>query len=225
MSSKIPPKQYQQGWTEFFKLRFYLTPDVLIPRPETELLVDEAISLAKSLNLKAISFLDIGTGSGCIAISIAKNLPIAKIIATDISEKALKVAEKNSILHKVLDRIIFLKSDLLSAFHPKGVRLNPDIIVANLPYIPAARLMLIDPLVTEYEPRIALDGGKDGFELYRKLFSQIVQNDFFPKYLVAEIDEEQGETAYLEGKLYFPHSQVEIKKDLNKLDRILLIKF
>ena len=115
------PKQYKQGWTEFYKLKFFLTPDSLIPRPETELLVDEIIALAKTSSYpeertgdegsQVKTLLDIGTGSGNIAISVAKNLPGVKIFATDISEKALEVAQKNADFHKVKNQISFIKSD------------------------------------------------------------------------------------------------------------------
>ena len=227
MDKSNKPKQYTQGYCEFYKLKFYLTPDVLIPRPETELLVDEVIGFAKLIthNSSRITILDIGTGSGCIAISLAKNLPNAKIIALDISEKALKVAEKNATFHKVESKILFLNSDLLSFVTSNNRLKTPDIIVANLPYIPTSKLMLIDPMVRDFEPKIALDGGRDGFELYRKLFTQMKEKNFFPKYLVAEIDEDQGELALQEAKIYFPDANVEIKKDLAKKDRILIIRF
>lgn len=227
-----PPKQYQQGWTEFFKLKFKLTRDVLIPRPETELLVEEVIIR----NPKTV--LEIGTGSGCIAVSIAKNLPDSKIIATDISEKALLVAKLNSKTNKVEDQIIFIQSDLINfvplvkqedqdnkvTYVRNFVRL-PDIIVANLPYIPTSRLMFIDPMVKDFEPRIALDGGQDGFEIYRKLFAQMKEKKFYPKMLVAEIDYIQAELAIDEALKYFPEATAYVKKDLSKTDRILVIKF
>ncbi|MBI2022555.1 peptide chain release factor N(5)-glutamine methyltransferase [Candidatus Daviesbacteria bacterium] len=220
----IPPVQYQRGWCEFYKLKFKLTPDVLIPRPETELLVDEVIKI------KPNTILDIGTGSGCVAISIAKNLPNAKIIATDISPKALGVAKSNAKFHHVEDKIIFLEADLLPDF-----KQSPDVIVTNLPYIPTARLMYIDPMVTEFEPRVALDGGQDGFELYRKLFQQISEmrkgvklnhpEGGKLKYLIGEIDYTHGELAVQEALKYFPNAEVEVTKDLAHLQRILKIKF
>lgn len=236
------PKQYQQGWTEFFKLKFFLTSEVLIPRPETELLVEEVIKKVKSEKCKgqsqmqkdlslsthhsALTILDLGTGSGCIAISIAKNLPNVKIFAIDISKNALQVAEKNAKFHKVEKQVLFLESDLL-AFQPGVVKSkSPDIIVTNLPYIPTSRLMYIDPMVSEWEPKIALDGGKDGFDLYRKLFTQMNEKKFYPKILIAEIDEVHGETARLEAKNYFPNAKsVEVKKDLTNRDRILKINY
>lgn len=242
------PKQYQQGYTEFYKLKFFLTPDVLIPRPETELLVDEVLSIIRDAWLveektHPLTVIDVGTGSGCIAISIAKNAPNAKIIATDISEKALEVAKKNAQFHKVENQIIFLKADLLSWLHPKGVNSKLDVIVTNLPYIPTARLMYIDPMVRDFEPKVALDGGRDGFELYRKLLKQLASYpsgvlskppgskppggwiSLTPKYLFAEIDYTHGELAVQETLKLFPKASVEVVKDLAHMQRILKIRF
>jgi release factor glutamine methyltransferase len=208
------PKQYQQGWTEFYKLKFIVTEDTLIPRPETELLVDEI------LKIKPKTLLDIGTGSGCIAIAVAKNLPDIKILATDISEKALEVAAKNAKFHKVEDKIFFQKRDLLEGMHA-----TPEIIVTNLPYIPTARLLHIDPMVTDWEPKVALDGGIDGFELYRKLFTQMQQRKLYPKYLIGEIDSTQAELVLQEIKVRFPNAKVEVKEDLAKMQRYFVIRF
>ena len=232
------PKQYKQGWTEFYKLKFFLTPDSLIPRPETELLVDEIIALAKTSSYpeertgdegsQVKTLLDIGTGSGNIAISVAKNLPGVKIFATDISEKALEVAQKNADFHKVKNQIFFIKSDLLEylASHLSGGIVKvPDIIVTNLPYIPTARLLYIDPMVTEWEPKIALDGGEDGFGLYRKLFAQIAGKKLFPRHFIVEIDYTQADLVLQESRRFFPKAEVEVKHDLAKKQRYFVIKF
>lgn len=241
------PIQYLKGYCEFYKLKFFLTPDSLIPRPETELLVDEILKLAHSSQFTVhneatnndertnkLTIIDLGTGSGNIAISVAKNLPAGrqglpgvKIIAIDVSEKALEVARKNAKFHKVEDQIIFLKSDLLDylMLHLGGVTKVPDIIVTNLPYIPTARLLHIDPMVTEWEPRVALDGGIDGFELYRKLFTQMRDKNITPKYLFGEIDYTHGEIAISEANKYFPNAEVSVKTDLAHKQRILTIKF
>lgn len=208
------PKQYRQGWTEFYKLKFFLTPDSLIPRPETELLVDEI------LKLKPDTLLDLGTGSGNIAVAVAKNLPDVKILATDVSDKALGVARKNAKFHKVSDRIFFEVRDLL-----EGMQKAPDIIVANLPYIPTARLLYIDPMVTEWEPKVALDGGIDGFELYRKLFAQIEQKKLYPKHLIGEIDYSHADFVLDESRRFFPKAEVEVKHDLAQKQRYFVIKF
>ena len=236
ISSK--PSQYIKGWVEFYKLKFKVTPDVLIPRPESELLVDEV------LKYKPHTLIDIGTGSGNIAISIAKNNPKIKIIATDISKKALKIAKINAKFHKVEKRIKFIQSNLLSLFcHPErseGSLTNVNsnqlrdsslitqndnlIIVANLPYIPSNRIPYLDSSVKDFEPKIALDGGIDGFKLYRKLFKQINDKKIKFKFFVGEIDYSHGELALKEAQKYFSDAQIEVKTDLAKKQRILLIR-
>lgn len=247
------PDAYLKGWVEFYKLKFKVTPDVLIPRPETELLVDEVLNFTlrakrevtnkniivskESSHIRSnnnFTILDLGTGSGNIAISIAKNLPKAGIFATDISDAALEIARENAKKHRVENKIFFLKSDLLSSVHPKGGKL--DIIVANLPYIPSSRISFLDPSVRDFEPLIALDGGPDGFDLYRKLFRQITEGGYKPglnsklqtwfadlKLLVCEIDESQEKIAITEAKKYFPEAKIEVKKDLAKKPRMLII--
>ena len=205
------PYQYIKGWIEFYKLRFKVTPDVLIPRPETELLVDEV------LKIKPKTVLDIGTGAGNIAIAIAKNLPEAVIVASEVSEKALEIARQNAKFHNV--NIEFLSSDLL-----ENISKLPDVIVTNLPYIPSARIPYLDSSVKDFEPQIALDGGEDGFKLYRKLFAQIRTYNGKLKLLIGEIDYTHGELAINEALKFFPDAQVEIKTDLTHKQRILLLR-
>lgn len=221
------PKQYLDGFVEWYKLKFKVTPDVLIPRPETELLVDETLNFLQTTNSKLITILDIGTGSGNIAISLAKNISHLKgitIIATDVSEKALTVAKQNAKLHGVSAQITFLKSDLLTVFDSSIINHKSSIIlVTNLPYIPSKRIPTLDSSVKDFEPYIALDGGMDGFELYRKLFQQILELKLKPKLIVAEIDYTQGEIAKLEAKKYFSEAEVEVKLDLAGKQRILRI--
>lgn len=227
-SSKLSntPKQYAQGWVEFYKLKFKVTPDVLIPRPETELLVDY---VTDSGAWQSSTILDIGTGAGNIAISLAKQLPTSdvgiRIIATDVSSKALKVAVQNAKLHGVEDRIEFIRSDLLSDLTDTLIhrQTKPLIIVTNLPYIPSARIPYLDSLVKDFEPHIALDGGEDGFELYRKLFKQINRKKWRPKLIIGEIDYTHGQLALNEAQKYFPNSKVEVKTDLAYKQRILLV--
>ncbi len=265
------PQAYQRGWVEFFKLRFKVTQDVLIPRPETELLVEWVIKA----NPKRV--LDVGTGAGNIAVSIAKNVPGVRVVATDVSKEALVVAKQNARLHGVDDRIEFVGSDLLEGInsHPRSSRGSKvdsrirgndkekggndrkivlqddsfDIIVTNLPYIPSARIDYLDSSVKDYEPRVALDGGEDGFELYRRLFRQIDSrlrgndkekggNDKEKggndnkgkgmkglKYLVGEIDYTQAEIAQNEANRFFPGSQPEVRLDFAHKQRLLVIKF
>lgn len=214
------PTQYIKGWVEFYKLKFKVTPDVLIPRPETELLVDEILNFAKNKQSfstnKVLTVLDVGTGCGNIAISLSKNNKKLNVLASDISQKALNLAKQNAKFHKV--KIKFIKSDLLDQ-----VREQFDIIVSNLPYIPKARIPYLDSSVKDFEPHIALDGGFDGFELYRKLFQQIKKIKF--NFFVGEIDYTHGEIALKEAQKYFPDAQIEVKKDLNYKQRILRISF
>ncbi len=242
------PAAYSKGWVEFYKLKFKVSPDVLIPRPETELLVDEV------LRLKPCVVLDVGTGSGNIAISIAKNLSLhlrggkLKVVATDVSERALDVARQNAKFHQVEDKIDFVESNLLSNVISSSLsvraRLRADglnysegyilrqhpqndnfIIVANLPYIPTDRIDHLDSSVKEFEPHLALDGGEDGFGLYRKLFEQMREKNLVPKYLIAEIDYTQGDLAVAVVKEYFPEAEVEVRLDLAHRQRILVVTF
>lgn len=236
ISSK--PYQYTKGWVEFYKLKFKVTPDVLIPRPETELLIDEVLDFIYTLpKPNTLTIFDLGTGAGNIAISLAKNLSHLQgvtILATDISKKALKVAKQNAKLHGVTKSITFLQSDLLSS-----CKIAPDIIVANLPYIPSERIPYLEPSVKDFEPTIALDGSKDGFDLYRKLFKQLKEQNWLArrspakrrdegrtlKMFVGEIDYTHGELAINEAQKYFPKARVEVKTDLSHKQRILLIGF
>lgn len=224
------PIQYQKGYIEFYKFRFKVTPDVLIPRPETELLVDEVLmSLRGAIATKQSTILDLGTGAGNIAISLAKQLPTQhvgiRIIATDISPKALRVARKNAKLHGVTDKISFVQSNLLSNLSDSLIHQSTEtlIIVTNLPYIPSARIPYLDSSVKDFEPLIALDGGEDGFDLYRKLFQQISHLKLKPKLIIGEIDYTQGELAVTEAQKYFPNIQIEVKIDLTHKQRILKI--
>lgn len=232
----MKPIQYQRGWVEFYKLRFKVTSDTLIPRPETELLVDEVLNFVNALDpkpytLNPVIILDIGTGAGNIAISIAKNLSPtsdvgARTIATDISEKALEIARQNAKLNGIQNKIEFLQSDLLSAInYTLDAKRYTLILVTNLPYIPTERIAYLDSSVKDFEPHMALDGGEDGFELYRKLFKQVslTPERCKPKLIVGEIDYTHGELARNEALKYFPNAEVEIKTDLAHKQRILKI--
>jgi release factor glutamine methyltransferase len=160
------PLQHILGSQEFCGLDFEVTPDVLIPRHDTELLVSEAITRRPD----ARSVLDIGTGSGCIAVSLLKRLPKATVTATDISEAALAVAGRNAEKHGA--PIEFLQGSL---FAPVAGRLF-DLIVSNPPYIPTADIETLDQEVRDYDPRAALDGGNDGLHIYRSLIPEAVEH-------------------------------------------------
>ena len=198
---KAEPIQYILGSAHFMGLEFKVTPEVLIPRPETEILVETAIKLISSLVPSAVGetsplrggrpssfvdILDLGTGSGCIAVSLAKMLPQARVSASDISKAALKVARSNACLHKVESRINFILSDLFThdaclAGSPLGeaegrqaIRTTQyDLIVSNPPYIPDGEIDRLQPEIA-YEPRLALEAGKDGLDFYRRIIPRAI---------------------------------------------------
>jgi len=158
------PGAYIIGNREFYGLQFFVDDSVLIPRPETELLVEKAIEIARGYEAPRIA--DIGTGSGAIAISLAIKLPHSTIIATDISRRALDTARRNCERHRTGDRVLLCQGELLEPVtHPV------DIIVANLPYVRTADLPGVN--TSGWEPRIALDGGDDGLDIIRRLCSQV----------------------------------------------------
>ena len=158
------PLQHLLGNTEFYGLPFYTSPDALIPRPETETLVEIVLDQLKNVTKPRI--LDIGTGSGIIAITLSKALTGSHVIATDISRKALYLASQNACLNGVSNRISFLQTDLLTPFAlPEGF----DAILSNPPYIPSHAIDALQPEVRACDPHLALDGGCDGLDFYRKI--------------------------------------------------------
>jgi len=168
--SKHEPVAYITGNQPFMSLDFKVNPSVLIPRPETEKLVEVAIDLIKSRSSASQaerSIVDIGTGCGCIAISLAKYLPEIKVIGIDSSSEAIEIAKENAKKHNVEDRCGFIVGNM---FEP--LKNKPDLIVSNPPYIPTADIEKLDPDVKDFEPRQALDGGTDGLDYIRKLIEQ-----------------------------------------------------
>jgi release factor glutamine methyltransferase len=161
------PLAYIVGHHEFFSLEFEVCPGVLVPRPETETLVETALGFLNG-RLSA-TILDIGTGSGAIAITIAKNAPQARIVALDISQVSLEVADRNARRHRCADRITFLQGDCFTALDAARDRPPFDLIVSNPPYIAEAEFATLAPEVRDFEPRVALAGGCDGMDFYRKI--------------------------------------------------------
>jgi release factor glutamine methyltransferase len=169
------PLQHLTGQQEFYGLNLRVTPDTLIPRPETELLVEAVLVWATALDTtRTLRILDIGTGSGAIAIALATHLAAADITATDISPAALAVAEENASAHHCADRIHFLQSDLLEALtRERNLNAQPfDAIVSNPPYIPTTDAPTMQPEVIHHEPHTALFAGPDGLDIYRRLIPQ-----------------------------------------------------
>ncbi|MCS7080759.1 MAG: peptide chain release factor N(5)-glutamine methyltransferase [Chloracidobacterium sp.] len=165
------PLQYITETQDFYGRDFYVTPAVLIPRPETELLVEAVINHCRAQAKTTLHLLDLGTGSGCLAVTLAAMLPTAQVIAVDISPSALAVAEANARRHGVAERIVFLESDWLSAL-PADAPLF-DAVVANPPYIAEAELSGLQREVRDYEPHVALIAGPDGTEAYVRLFADL----------------------------------------------------
>jgi release factor glutamine methyltransferase len=160
------PLAYIVGHREFFSLDFAVGPGVLIPRPETETVVEAALELLRGR--PAATVLDIGTGSGAIAIAIAKNAPKAQIVALDISNVALEVAADNARRHRCAGRVAFLRGDCFAALEDGVPPLDPfDLIVSNPPYIAETEFAAMTPEVCDFEPRVALAGGRDGLNFYR----------------------------------------------------------
>jgi release factor glutamine methyltransferase len=206
---------YVLGHWEFFGLDFKVTPDVLIPRPETELLVEKAITWLSN-NPEQRNIADVGTGSGAIAVSLAVNISDAKILATDISSKALQVATQNAEKHNVVNKIEFIECDLL----PNNF--SVDLICANLPYIPTETLHKLP--VFGREPTLALDGGQDGFKLISRLMQAAPQHLTPKALLLFEIEETLGRQAIDIAKQNFPNATIRLHKDLSGRDRLLEIQ-
>lgn len=159
------PIQYITGQTEFFGLPFRVTPDVLIPRPETEHLVEEVLRLSAQFTQKPIRIADVGTGSGVIAIALAHLLPESKIAATDLSSRALKIAIRNAQLNQVADRVMFHEGDLLAPLSGQSFH----ILASNPPYVPLSDRDSLSVEVRDYEPPTALFAGEEGLAIYRRL--------------------------------------------------------
>jgi len=206
---------YVIGHWEFFGLDFDITPDVLIPRPETELLVEKAIAWLKK-NPARRNIADVGTGSGAIAISLAVNIPDANILATDISSNALQVAKQNAKNHGIVNKINFIESDLL----PEQTSI--DMICANLPYIPTDTLHKLS--VFGHEPTLALDGGSDGFVLIQRLMKISPRHLTSNSLMLFEIEETLGKEALALARDNFPNATIDLHKDLADRDRVLEIQ-
>jgi release factor glutamine methyltransferase len=209
---KGEPSAYITGHREFFGLDFKVNGNVLIPRPETELLVEQAIKLASNYQISSI--VDAGTGCGALAITLAIYLPHVIVYATDISTTALEVAVANCKKHGVLDRITFLYGDMLSP-----VTQAVDLIVANLPYVKESDLP--DNKSLSYEPVTALKGGIDGLDKLKQLFRQSGTKLRPEGHVLAEIGQGQAIPITDFIKTEFSEAQFEIHKDLAGIDRVI----
>ncbi len=210
------PVAYITGYKEFYGLQIRVDPRVLIPRPETEILVEVALAIARQCQAPLA---EVGTGGGAVAIALAKNLLSVEIYALDSSPAALEVAEENCRHHGVLDRVSLLEGDLLEPL-PQPVGL----LVANLPYLSHRELEEAPPEVAEYEPRQALNGGVDGLEQYRRLFAQAPRHLLPSATICLEMGATQAQAISQMAHRSFPGAQVAVVKDLAGHDRVLLIR-
>jgi len=214
------PIQYILGKSEFMGLEFKVAPGVLIPRPETEILVEAVLKFSRQFGFRGrgLNIMDIGTGSGNIAVSLAKLLQDSNITAIDISKEAIEIAKYNSLFNDVADRISFAQGDLFSSCQTAG---GYDIIVSNPPYIPTQELKDLQPEI-KHEPVIALDGGKDGLDYYRKLAGRA---PYFLKengLLITEIGYNQKDAVADIFKNSGNFRVLEAIRDYNNIDRVVV---
>lgn len=216
------PVAYLTGSKEFYGRNFIVNKNVLVPRPETEMLIEQALALAKAERNNLKKIIDLGTGSGCIAVTLAlelkKNIPI---VATDISPAALTVAKANANQYQLNHAILFLLGDTLIPLLNRKIELTNSLIVANPPYLLPAEITN----KLKAEPPLALDGGQDGLNWYKKLFTQIAQLPpaKWPKALILEINPLTYDCLIALAQNILPLCQVVVKKDLGGFNRLLTV--
>jgi len=209
------PLPYVLGHWEFYGLDFYITPETLIPRPETELLVEQALSWSRTSS-KRLRAADIGTGSGCIAVSLALYAPKVHVFGCDISLTALRVAKANANRHRVSGKVDFVQCDLLAP-----VKVQFDLICANLPYIPTEALHSLK--VYQREPELALDGGEYGVGQIRRLLNE-AETALAPcGLLLLEIEASSGAAVHSLAREAFPKADVQVLHDLAGRERFVSI--
>ncbi|MDD4587947.1 MAG: peptide chain release factor N(5)-glutamine methyltransferase [Heliobacteriaceae bacterium] len=224
------PLQYLTEKQEFWGLDFYVNPAVLIPRPETEVLVAETLSILRRSSLtlatplpreekvdRTVWLADVGTGSGAVAVALAKEMTNVCVVATDLAPQALNIARRNALAHAVDENIVFVLGDLLEPVINRGLRLQA--VVANPPYIPSAEMPGLQREV-QFEPWTALDGGDDGLSVYRRLVPQAARVLVPGGHLVLEIDYRQGTpaTMLLEESGF---TGIRVVKDFQGHDRVV----
>ncbi len=214
------PLQYITGRQEFFGLEFEVTPDVLIPRPETEIIIEETVRIVHEAELERPSIIDIGTGSGCIAVALARELKDSHILATDISTRALAVASRNAARHGLDNRVNFIAADLLGGFAE-----NPfaDLIISNPPYVAEREMPGLQREVRDWEPRIALSDSGDGLSFFRRLFADAPIRLKSGGYLICEMGYKQSGqvVSMIDNKVWGGHSLLD---DLQGIPRTIVLQ-
>jgi release factor glutamine methyltransferase len=215
--SRGEPAQYITGRQEFYGLEFEVTPDVLIPRPETELLVEAALELVPRDT--AILICDVGTGSGCIAITLLTQLSLARAVALDVSPAALEVGKRNAARHEVTDRIEFVLSDCFASLG----RRHFDLIVSNPPYVAERAVATLQREVRDFEPRVALTAGADGLDVIRRLVAGATEFLKSGGYLLFEIgfDQHAAVAELIDSELW---ELLDIHQDLQGIPRTVALK-
>lgn len=232
------PLQHIIGQTDFMGYPIKVNPDVLIPRPETEILVEEVLKLQNDPNLKNPNILDIGTGSGCIAISLVLEWKNSQVVAVDVSSTALKTAHQNCLLNTISAQmaashknqtidfsndITLLEHDILKPW-PPSIKKQFDIIVSNPPYVTQNEMQSLQPEVNNYEPHDALTDFNDGLTFYRRIFDIVTEKkELVCRYLFLEMSGSQPEKIIAIAQNY-AFNNIEIIPDLNKIDRVLKIE-
>ncbi len=209
------PLAYLLGRRAFYDRELIVSPAVLVPRPETEMLLERAIAFANGR--KAINVVDVGTGSGALAVTFAAHHPQAAVYATDMSATALEVARQNAVLHHV--NITFYEGDLLLPLLERDIHL--DLLMANLPYIPTSEVAGL--AVSQHEPLLALDGGIDGLVLVRRLLTQAASLLNPSALTLLEIGDGQGALASELAQATFPSANVSVELDYAGHDRLVVI--
>jgi len=213
------PLAYLLRMREFFGLEFQVGPGVFIPRPETELLVEQAVSMVRTRFPQGDAIIaDVGTGSGAVAVSLAVHLARSRLYATDISRTALDTARANAQVHGVHERITFLCGDLLEPLPQPG-----NLVVANLPYIRSRTIPFLEPEISQFEPREALDGGTDGLNLVRRLIRQGPDHLSAEAAILLELDPDQMDAAEGAARAVYPRAQMRRFRDLAGNERVLVI--
>lgn len=216
------PIAYLTGRAWFFNLEFEVGPAVLIPRPDTETLVEQVLSIIRHTpGFESPRILDLCTGSGAIAVAVAHHAPTSQIVATDISPEALLIANQNIRRHHLQDRITLLQGDLLGALEPYIDKTPFDLVVSNPPYIPTEKISQLPRNVRDYEPRQALDGGADGLDLHRRILHQSGNRLRPGGRILLEIGYDQQEAALTMIRQYDAYGDERVLRDYAGNPRVL----